>query len=91
MAHTYKFTTGVYREYCPISINSAAPMTRDTPAKILVSADARNGRDIIFFPAGWAGANFYFYCFYLSYPQINSALGQIGRDLCDISERRGAP
>jgi hypothetical protein len=42
-------------DYCPISINSAAPVTRDTPAEILVSADARNGRDIIFFPAGWAG------------------------------------
>lgn len=52
-----------YSEYCPISINSAAPVTRDTPAEILVSADARNGRDIIFFPAGWAGQIFIFIIF----------------------------
>jgi hypothetical protein len=38
--------------YCPISINSAGPVTRDGPAEILVSADARNGRDITFFLAG---------------------------------------
>jgi hypothetical protein len=50
-------------KYCPISINSAAPVTRDTPAEILVSADARNGRDIIFFPAGWAGQIFIFIIF----------------------------
>jgi hypothetical protein len=49
--------------YCPISINSAAPVTCDTPAEILVSADARNGRDIIFFPAGWAEQIFIFIVF----------------------------
>jgi hypothetical protein len=35
--------------YCAISINSAAPVTRDMPAEILVSADAENGRDVPFF------------------------------------------
>jgi hypothetical protein len=45
--------------YCPISINSAGPVTRDAPAEILVSADAKNGRDLPFFSAG----NFYFYFF----------------------------
>jgi hypothetical protein len=44
-------------------INSAAPVTRDTPAEILVSADARNGRDIIFFPAGWLEQIFIFIVF----------------------------
>jgi len=38
-------------------------VTRDTPAEILVSADARNGRDIIFFPAGWVGQIFIFIIF----------------------------
>jgi hypothetical protein len=32
-------------------------VTRDAPAEILVSADAKNGRDLPFFSAG----NFYFY------------------------------
>ena len=38
-------------EYCAISINSAGPVTRDSPAEILVSARRQNGRDSMFFLA----------------------------------------
>ena len=35
--------------YCAISINSAGPVTRDSPAEILVSARRQNVRDSMFF------------------------------------------
>ena len=35
--------------YCAISINSAGPVTRDSPAEILVLARRQNGRDSMFF------------------------------------------
>ena len=38
-------------DYCAISINSAGPVTRDSPAEILVSARRQNGRDSMFFSA----------------------------------------
>jgi len=33
-------------EYCTISFNSAGIVTRDGPTEILVSADAKSGRDM---------------------------------------------
>ena len=38
-------------KYCAISINSTGPVTRDSPAEILVSARPQNGRDSMFFSA----------------------------------------
>ena len=38
-------------QYCAISINSAGPVTRDSPAEILVSARRQNGHDSMFFSA----------------------------------------
>ena len=42
---------GMVYLYCAISINSAGPVTRYSPAEILVSARRQNGRDSMFFSA----------------------------------------
>jgi hypothetical protein len=62
-----------------------SPVTRDMPAEILVSADARNGHDIPFFRLNFQeNSNFANVIF--RFAQMISALGQSCRDLRDISE-----
>jgi len=43
---TAQVTLMIYEKYCTISFNSAGIVTRDGPTEILVSADAKSGRDM---------------------------------------------
>ena len=55
--------------YCAISINSAGPVTRDSPAEILVSARHQIGRDSKFFRH--IGKIFEAFCGIYSHPPLN--------------------
>jgi hypothetical protein len=53
-------------------------VTRDGPAEILVSADARNGRDITFFSAGRAGnLNIFIFMANVEYSVYNGGISNI--------------